>query len=65
MNTPDLTQPTWRKSSHSGGHEGDCVEIADLNDHIAIRDSKAPEAGHLTLTRRNFAALVNHLARQP
>lgn len=59
MNTPDLTQPTWRKSSHSGGHEGDCVEIADLNGHVGIRDSKNPDSGHLVLTRRNFAALLS------
>ncbi|TQM68171.1 uncharacterized protein DUF397 [Actinomadura hallensis] len=65
MNIPEPVHTPWRKSTYSGANEGNCVEIADLNDHIAIRDSKAPEAGHLTLTRRNFAALVNHLARQP
>jgi hypothetical protein len=26
MNT-DLSAPNWRKSSHSGGSTGDCVEI--------------------------------------
>lgn len=64
MSTPELTQVRWRKSTHSGGDEGECVEIADLNDHIAIRDSKAPETGHLTLTRERFAALLNHLSTQ-
>jgi hypothetical protein len=57
-----ITAPTWRKSSHSGGHEGDCVEVADHNGHVDIRDSKAPETGHLALTRRDFATLLNHLA---
>ncbi|MEU8347814.1 protein of unknown function [Actinomadura meyerae] len=56
-----ITEPTWRKSTHSGGNEGNCVEIADLNSHIGIRDSKAPETEHLTLTRRDFAALLSHL----
>ncbi|MFF3554605.1 DUF397 domain-containing protein [Streptomyces tsukubensis] len=32
----------WRKSSYSGGSEGQCVEIADVRVHggIAVRDSK-------------------------
>ncbi|RRR68743.1 DUF397 domain-containing protein, partial [Streptomyces sp. RP5T] len=34
--------PQWQKSSYSGGGEGnDCVEIANLHSHIAVRDSKA------------------------
>ncbi|MEV0663978.1 DUF397 domain-containing protein [Actinomadura luteofluorescens] len=65
MNTPVPTRPIWRKSSYSGGHEGDCVEVADLNDHIGVRDSKNPEAGHLTLTRQAFATLVFHLTSRP
>ncbi|MGI8334594.1 DUF397 domain-containing protein [Actinomadura scrupuli] len=28
MNTPELTGAAWRKSSHSGGNEGSCVEVA-------------------------------------
>ncbi|SFN44140.1 DUF397 domain-containing protein [Actinomadura madurae] len=60
--TPDRTQ--WRKSSYSGANEGNCVEVADLNDQVAIRDSKAPETGHLALTRESFAALLSHLGGQ-
>ncbi|MEU8121247.1 DUF397 domain-containing protein [Spirillospora sp. NPDC049024] len=55
----------WRKSTYSGGDEGNCVEIADLHDHIGIRDSKNPAAGHLTLTRQHFTSLLAHLASQP
>ncbi|TDD79816.1 DUF397 domain-containing protein [Actinomadura rubrisoli] len=65
MNTPEPSPAHWRKSSHSGGDEGECVEIADLHDQIAIRDSKAPHTGHLTLTRQNFATLLTHLTSQP
>ncbi|MFS2292500.1 MAG: DUF397 domain-containing protein [Actinomadura sp.] len=64
MSRPE-PKSVWRKSSHSGGNEGNCVEIADLNDHIAIRDSKAPETGHPTLTRNSFATLLNQLSTQP
>ncbi|MCP9949362.1 DUF397 domain-containing protein [Actinomadura madurae] len=56
-----ITSARWRKSSHSGSNEGECIEIADLNDHVGIRDSKAPETGHLTLTRRSFADLPTRL----
>jgi hypothetical protein len=62
MNAPGLPSTRWRKSTHSGAHEGDCVEIAMLNDHIGIRDSKSPGTGHLVLTRQSFATLLSHLA---
>ncbi|WP_037908483.1 DUF397 domain-containing protein [Actinacidiphila yeochonensis] len=32
----------WRKSSYSGGDNGDCVEVADLPGVTAVRDSKDP-----------------------
>ncbi|MER6813757.1 DUF397 domain-containing protein [Spirillospora sp. NPDC000708] len=57
-------QARWRKSSYSGGDEGECVEVADLNGHVGVRDSKNPDAGHLTLTRRDFAALLTRLAQR-
>lgn len=54
----------WRKSSRSGGIENtDCVEIAALADRIGIRDSKAPEAGHLSLSAESFAGLLARVKR--
>jgi hypothetical protein len=52
--------PVWRKSTHSGtgGSQSDCVEVAALADNIGLRDSKAPEAGHVTLPSGTFADLV-------
>lgn len=37
--TPDLRVPRWRKSSYSGGENGQCVELASTG---AVRDSKNP-----------------------
>ncbi|MGI5208130.1 DUF397 domain-containing protein [Spirillospora sp. CA-108201] len=65
MNTPESTPARWRKSTHSGAHENECVEVAELTGHIGIRDSKNPAAGHLTLTRQHFTSLLAQLASQP
>ncbi|WUI04584.1 DUF397 domain-containing protein [Spirillospora sp. NBC_00431] len=53
---------SWRKSSRSGSGAGggqDCVELASLAGTVGVRDSKAPEAGHLSLSAESFARLVN------
>ncbi|MWA06338.1 DUF397 domain-containing protein [Actinomadura sp. LD22] len=58
--------PVWRKSSRSGsGQQGqsDCVELAALNGAVGVRDSKVPEAGHLSLSAGDFAALVARVKR--
>lgn len=49
----------WRKSTFSTDNSGveDCVEVTTLPDgRIGLRDSKHPEAGHLTFTRTEMAA---------
>ncbi|MGJ5755685.1 uncharacterized protein DUF397 [Streptomyces puniciscabiei] len=53
---------SWKKSSFSGGGEGnDCVEVADLDTHIAIRDSKAPARATLTVPVGAFAHFIRDL----
>ncbi|WP_431989316.1 DUF397 domain-containing protein [Streptomyces albogriseolus] len=60
MTTPDV----WKKSSYSGGGEGNaCVEVAPRRARIAIRDSKAPSHGTLTVPAPAFAAFVDALKR--
>lgn len=57
---------TWRKSSHSGGGGSggqDCVELARLPNGIGLRDSKAPHAGHLSISAKSFAALLTRTKR--
>jgi hypothetical protein len=62
MTTPD----TWRKASYSGGGQGDaCVEVADLDTHIAIRDSKAPARATLTFPAPAFATFIETLKKHP
>jgi hypothetical protein len=49
----------WRKSSYSGATQGtDCVELAAFTERVGIRDSKAPEAGQLTIDRGALARLI-------
>jgi hypothetical protein len=58
---PDLTNVRWRKSSYSGNTGGDCVEVADLPTLVAVRDSKNPGHGALTLAPEAFAAFVRYV----
>lgn len=58
--------PAWRKSSRSGGANGGgdgCVELAPLTGVVGVRDSKAPDAGHLTLSPDSFARLIARVKR--
>ena len=49
---------TWRKSSFSQGNtNSDCVEIAKTPAVTAVRDSKNPEGGTLTLPEPAWQAL--------
>ncbi|MFB7494200.1 DUF397 domain-containing protein [Streptomyces sp. NPDC056161] len=58
MTAPD----NWQKSSYSSFGDGDsCVEIADLDTHIAVRDSKTPTRATLTFPTPAFAAFVEAL----
>ncbi|MFP8907692.1 DUF397 domain-containing protein [Streptomyces atacamensis] len=49
----------WRKSSHSNGEGGACVEVADgFPDVIPVRDSKAPEGPALVFPNAGWSAFV-------
>jgi Domain of unknown function (DUF397) len=49
---------TWRKSSYSNGSGGECVEVADLPNGRAVRDSKHREGPILVFTRATWRAFV-------
>ena len=52
---------TWRKSTYSNGSGGNCVEVADLPNGRAVRDSKHPEAPILVFTREAWRAFVQSI----
>ena len=55
----------WRKASRSNASGNECVEVANLPDGFGVRDSKAPDSAHLTLSRDAFAELVSRIKTDP
>lgn len=60
MHDIDLTRAQWKKSSYSG-NSGNCVEVADLGQAVAIRDSKEPEGAVLVVTYAEWDAFTRTL----
>ncbi|MEU9453070.1 DUF397 domain-containing protein [Streptomyces sp. NPDC048277] len=58
----DVAQARWQKSSYSGG-ANDCVEVAALGDHAAVRDSKDVSRGPLLFSKLAMRALISGIAR--
>jgi Domain of unknown function (DUF397) len=54
----DLTRAVWRKSSASGPYSDNCVEVAFVDDAIAVRDSKHPAGPVLLFTQSEWDAFV-------
>ncbi|WP_040406732.1 DUF397 domain-containing protein [Amycolatopsis nigrescens] len=52
----------WRKSSYSGGTNGDCVEVALGSEAVAVRDSKSPSAGVLSFDRHSWRSFLRREA---
>jgi hypothetical protein len=54
----NLSAATWFKSSYSGGNSDNCVEVAFVDDAVAVRDSKNPTGPALVYTRTEWDAFV-------
>ena len=50
MTSANVERVRWRKSSHSNGLGGECVELAALPGQVLVRDSKDPDGPRLALT---------------
>ena len=55
----DLGRAVWRKSSRSGPFTDNCVEVAFVDDAIAVRDSKNPTGPVLIFTASEWDAFVD------
>ncbi|MCU1683655.1 MAG: hypothetical protein JWQ81_4394 [Amycolatopsis sp.] len=62
MPTRERTELTWRKSSYSNGDNGDCVEVATAPGAAAVRDSKSPASGHLTVPAHSWRTFLSRLS---
>jgi len=54
----DLTNAAWRKSTRSGPWTDNCVEVAFVDEAIAVRDSKNPTGPALVFTKSEWDAFV-------
>jgi hypothetical protein len=52
----DLSRATWRKSTRSGNNG--CVEVAFVEDQVAVRDSKDRTGPVLVFTAHEWEAFV-------
>ncbi|GAA4194529.1 hypothetical protein GCM10022252_39070 [Streptosporangium oxazolinicum] len=55
---PDLSRAEWRTSSLSGSN-GQCVQVAFLGKHVAVRDSKNPQGPALAFGTREWSVFVS------
>ncbi|MYQ48750.1 DUF397 domain-containing protein [Streptomyces sp. SID4985] len=58
MPAGELAGAQWVKASASDGRD-DCVELADLGENIAMRQSLDPQGPALIFTRSELAAFVD------
>jgi len=57
MSRKDQPRVVWRKSSFSNG-QANCVEVAMLDDAVAVRDSKDPAGPVLVFTPTEWRAFT-------
>jgi hypothetical protein len=49
---------TWRKSTHSDGTGGNCVEVAETAEAVFVRDTQNRELGHLGFSGAEWGAFL-------
>lgn len=65
MTHPSDSPQTWRTSSRSqSGADQNCVEVGSCTCHgIAVRDSKHPQGGTLTVGHSEWLKFIGALGR--
>ncbi|MBM2621882.1 DUF397 domain-containing protein [Actinoplanes sp. LDG1-06] len=59
LNAAVLTGAVWKKASRSNGNGGNnCVEVAFLDQGVAVRDSKDRSGPALMFTQQEWAAFL-------
>ncbi len=54
----DLSRAVWQKARRSQSN-GNCVEVAQLDDGVAVRDSKDPAGAVLVFTPSEWDAFLD------
>jgi hypothetical protein len=63
LDKTQLPEAVWRKSSYSGEGGNECVEVANLGDSAAVRDSKDPHGGFFVMTDAGWSAFLASVAK--
>ena len=53
----------WRKATYSA-NDGACIEVAMVNDRIAVRDSKNPTGGKLKCPVQSWRGFIGNVKRR-
>ncbi|MER8000910.1 DUF397 domain-containing protein [Streptomyces sp. NPDC095613] len=53
----------WRKSTYSGGSNGDCLEVADGHPTVPVRDSKNARGPVLVFGADGWSSFVSAVRR--
>ena len=59
--TETARRPEWRRSGKCAS--GTCIEVARVDDHYLIRDSKNPDSTPLIFTADEWLAFVSGVKR--
>ncbi|MBT3151005.1 DUF397 domain-containing protein [Streptomyces sp. CHD11] len=60
----DVSQPTWFKSSYSGGSGTECVECAFAEHDTLVRDSKNREGSVIRVDHSSWTSFVQEIRRK-
>ncbi|MCE7081940.1 DUF397 domain-containing protein [Streptomyces sp. ST2-7A] len=60
-----MSETPWRKSTHSGNDNGNCLEVRDgVPAMVPVRDSKRPGGPVVNVPVASWVGFVDHLKRR-